>query len=542
LTIPRNRFACRPGRGQTVLEESDVPPHKVPLAGSERHALQGARRGARISENQPVDVTVVLRPRSALHRRLATLATQAPADRAHLSADEFDAAHGAAPEDLAAVQAFAADSGLEVMDVDVSRRSIALRGTAAAMERAFGVELAHYEHDGGGYRGREGPLHLPAEIAPAVVAVLGLDDRRQVRPHSRERVSTSGTGNDAFTAAELAELYDFPASTDGTGERIAILAFGGGYNDADLDAYFRELGLKAPSITPVSVDGAVNAPGKDPQADGEVALDVEVVGAAAPGAEMLVFFAPNTARGFHDAITAATHDVRTPSVIGLSWGNAEATWAPADVNAIDLACQAAAVLGITICVASGDEGSSDTVPPDKQARVDFPASSPSALGVGGTRLQATGGHITSEVVWGEPYGPASGGGVSDLFDLPAWQQDAHVPPSANPNRRVGRGVPDVAAHAAGYKLYFGGKGRVRDGTSAAAPLWAGLVARANQGLGRRVGLLSATVYGLAATGTFRDITRGSNGAYHATVGWDACTGLGTPNGDKLLAALAGTTR
>lgn len=521
-----------------------MPRQKVPLAGSERRPPRGARRGARIAGDEPVEVTVVLRPRTGLHRRLAALATQAPADRAHLSADEFEAAHGAAPEDVAAIQAFAADSGLEVVDADVSRRSVVLRGTAAAMERAFAVELAHYEHDGGDYRGREGPLHVPAELAPSVVAVLGLDERPQVRPHSRERPHARGGRAQVagFTALELAELYGFPTSADGTGEGIAVLEFDGGYSATDLDAYFAELRVKTPPITAVSVDGAVNAAGKDPGSDGEVALDVEAAGGAAPGAELLVFFAPNTARGFHDAITAAIHDARSPSVIALSWGSAEATWTQQALNAIDLACQAAAVVGVTICVASGDDGSSD-FETDGRAHVDFPASSPHVLGVGGTRLQAAKGQITSEVVWGGAFGGASGGGVSDVFDLPAWQQDAHVPPSANPNKRIGRGVPDVAANAdpnTGYKVYVGGKDKVMGGTSAAAPLWAGLVARANQRLGRRVGFLSATAYTRSAAGAFRDVTQGSNGAYHANVGWDACTGLGTPNGDKLVAALSGT--
>jgi len=193
---------------------------------------------------------------------------------------------------------------------------------------------------------------------------------------------------------------------------------------------------------------------------------------------------------------------------------------------------------VTVLVAAGDDGSSDGVD-DGNAHVDFPASSPHVLACGGTRLSASGATISSEVVWnGGASDGATGGGISDVFGLPVWQQSAKVPPSANSGGRVGRGVPDVAGDAdpqTGYDTIVDGSSGVIGGTSAVAPLWAALVARLNQHAQQPAGFLNATLY--ANPGAFNDITSGNNGAYAAGPGWDACTGLGSPNGPRLAALL-----
>ncbi len=208
---------------------------------------------------------------------------------------------------------------------------------------------------------------------------------------------------------------------------------------------------------------------------------------------------------------------------------------------MDQAFQAAAALGITVCCAAGDNGSGDGVTTDQLAHVDFPASSPYALGCGGTRLEAANNQVTSEVVWS-----ATGGGVSDFFTLPTWQANAGVPPSANPDHHVGRGVPDVAGDAdpqTGYDVYVDGQSVVFGGTSAVAPLWAGLIALMNQQRGQPVGYLNPKLYQnyqrLIKAEALRDVTSGDNGAYSAGLGWDACSGVGTPKGAKLRAALSG---
>jgi kumamolisin len=442
------------------------------------------------------------------------------------------------------VEAFARSHGLEVLWSDAARRSVGLAGTVAQMNEVFRTNLAQYAAPDGEYRGRTGAVHLPAELADVVEAVLGLDDRPQAAPHFRMLEEPAGAirarvASTSFTPDKLAALYDFP-NGDGAGQTIAIIELGGGYRTADLKTYFSNLGIPLPKVTAVSVDGGKNRPTGDPSGpDGEVMLDIEVAGAIAPRAQILVYFAPNTDRGFLDAITAAIHDRRAPTAISISWGGPEKQWTAQAMTQFDQAFQAAALLGVTVSCASGDNGSSDGVA-DGRAHVDFPSSSPHVLACGGTRITAGNGSISAEVVWNAG-GGATGGGVSDVFAVPSWQSGSKVPPSANPGHRKGRGVPDVAADAdpaSGYRIRVDGTDAVFGGTSAVAPLVAGLVARLNQRLGTPVGFLNPLVYASPGKQAMRDVTRGTNGAYKAAKGWDPCTGLGSPDGAKLLAALS----
>jgi kumamolisin len=291
----------------------------------------------------------------------------------------------------------------------------------------------------------------------------------------------------------------------------------------------------------VGVDGASNSPTGDPTtADGEVMLDIEVAGALAPGATIVVYFAPNTDQGFLDAITTAVHDATNrPTIVSISWGGPESTWTQQSLTNYDQAFADAATLGVTVTAASGDSGSSDGVA-DGKAHVDFPSSSPHVLGCGGTSLRGSDVTIASETAWNDSSGNgATGGGVSDVFALPSWQSGVGVPVSANPGGRVGRGIPDVAGDAdpqTGYAIVVDGRSEVLGGTSAVAPLWAGLVALLNERRGSPLGFINAALYAHASA--LRDITQGTNGAYSAAPGWDPCTGLGSPNGSALETALA----
>jgi len=341
-------------------------------------------------------------------------------------------------------------------------------------------------------------------------------------------------------------MYDFPTGADGKGQCIALIELGGGFRKSDLKAYFSDLGISAPKVTAISVDRARNHPGV--QDDDEVMLDIEVAGAVAQGAKIAVYFAPNTDRGFLDAITKAIHDSRRkPSVISISWGAPEtgpgdSSWTPQAMRAFDQAFQDAAAVGVTVFCASGDKGSSDGVA-DGLAHCDFPASSPFVAACGGTRLVGSNGKIGQEAVWNDSQG-ATGGGISEIFDLPSYQANANVPKSTNPGGVKGRGVPDVAGNASpatGYQVRVDGADSVMGGTSAVAPLWAGLIARINQKLGNRVGFINPLLYGLPGK-AFRDITHGDNGAYGARHGWDPCTGLGSPIGSKLLRELSAQAR
>jgi len=514
------------------------------LRGSERTAVPGAVAKGRADPGERLEVTVILRRRGAraLAARVRELASGGGSTEL-MSRAQFARQHGAALSDLARVKRFARAHGLSVVQEDAPRRTMILSGTVASMEEAFGVKLEVYEHGQGSYRGREGPVRLPAELEGVVEAVLGLDNRPQAKPHFRWRAGTAPPAS-SFTPTELASLYRFPAG-DGRGQCIAIIELGGGYRPADLAAYFAKLRIGLPEVIAVSVDHGRNQPTGDPNGpDAEVMLDIEVAGAIAPGARLAVYFAPNTDAGFLDAVTTAIHDdTRRPSVLSVSWGGPESAWTSQAMTAFDAALQAAAALGITVCVASGDSGSGDGVG-DGADHVNFPASSPHALGCGGTQVTAAGGGIASEVVWNDgAQGGATGGGVSAVFPLPPWQEGLGA--TRTRGRRAAlpeRGVPDVSGDAdprTGYQVRVDGADGVVGGTSAVAPLWAGLLARLNASLGRPAGYLNPAAYQNGAA--FRDVTSGNNGDFAASTGWDACTGLGSPDGVALASALAGSS-
>ena len=466
-----------------------------------------------------------------------------------MSRTEYENAHGADPADLNQIKKFAQEYGLQVHETgtELARRTVMLSGTASNLQRAFNVELKEYSSPKGNFRGRVGAVSVPADYADIITGVFGLDNRPQAEPHFRllpqpdKRKHKTPTSTASHDPNEVAQLYDYPAA-DGTGQCIGLIELGGGFQLDDLSTYFGQLKIATPQVISVSVDGGANSPSTPDSADGEVMLDIEVVGAIAPAAKIVVYFAPNTDQGFLDAITTAVHDsTNQPSAISISWGSAESGWTSQAMTNMDEAFQAAAAMGVTVCVASGDNGSSDGVN-DGNNHVDFPASSSFALGCGGTTLQASNEQIVNETVWNDqPSGGATGGGVSNVFPLPTWQEGFGVP---SPTVQAGgRGVPDVSGDAdpnTGYNILVDGESAVIGGTSAVAPLWAGLVARINQQMGKSIGFLNPLIYAQAVEASgFHDITEGNNGAFSAAQGWDPCTGLGSPDGVPLEAALTG---
>ncbi len=518
---------------------------RSPVPGSERSVPPRDRLIGRPDDTLRAEVTVVVRRRAAARPAVVAEGVSANAQQRlprHLSREEFANQYGANPSDVERVAAFAREHGLDVVSRDAARRTVVLGGPLSALASAFGVELGLYEHAGGHYRGRLGAVLVPAELGPVVEGVFGLDNRPQARPHI-QRAQPADVSLPQLTAAQVATLYGFPGELDGAGQCIGLIELGGAYHEDDTHAYCAELGLPLPSITIVSVDGATGTPtgSQDESVNLEVALDIQVAVTVAPKANYVVYFAPNTDRGFLDAISTAIHDTEhNPSVLSISWGAAECRWTAQTQQAFDEAFADAALLGVTVCCSTGDQGSA-AGESDGLAHIELPAASPHALACGGTRLMVNSGAIADEVVWHDQGGSGTGGGISDIFDLPSWQSSAGVPPSANRSKRVGRGIPDVAGNADGgtaYRIIVEGQWQSVGGTSAVAPLMAGLVALANQRLGRRVGWLNPLLYGqLAGKGIFRDVTSGDNGAYHAGTGWNPCTGLGVPHGSKLLGAL-----
>ena len=501
---------------------------RVTLPGSEKAPLGPA--AAPTASRTRITVTVLLKPRQPLAANPRT-------GPLRVSRAVYQRQHTADPATLRALKAFAAEFTLTLEPPAPGHRSIRLTGTVADMQRAFAVTLSDTAFEGHTYRTREGGIQLPSSIAPLVDAVLGLDNRSQAQAHFR--IAKPRATNTSYTPVQVAQAYNFPATASGAGQTIGLIELGGGYRTADLTAYFKTLGRSAPKVTAVKVDGGKNAPSTPDGADGEVMLDIEVAAAVAPGAKIAVYFAPNTDQGFIDAISTAVHDkTNNPSVISISWGGPESTWTAQARTALDAACQSAAALGITITVAAGDNGSSDGVKGGGN-NVDFPASSSHVLACGGTKLVVADARISAETVWNETAANegATGGGVSTVFPLPAWQARANVPkPGASTG---GRGVPDVSGDAdpaTGYIIRVDGQTSVIGGTSAVAPLWAGLIAVANQQLGAQAGFINPAIY--AAKTGFHDIMQGNNGAFSAAPGWDACTGLGSPNAAALIPLLA----
>jgi kumamolisin len=504
-----------------------------PLPGGEQRALPRAIRAADpVPADTLIQVTMVLRRRAPLPD---------PAGLAPISKAQFAATYGADPADVELVTATVTALGARVVAVRAAARQVRIEATAAAVSRMFGttLELITSQDPRGTeitHRVRTSPISVPAVLDGVITAVLGLDGRPQARPQIRYPVPTAVSSS--YTPVQLGRIYRFPDGTDGTGHTIALIELGGGFEQADLDAYFTGLGISAPVVTAVGIDGGANTPEHNPSgADGEVLLDIEVAGALAPGATLVVYFAPNTDAGFVDAVAAAAHATPTPTAISISWGLYEDGWTGQARGAMDGALADAATLGVTVTVAAGDGGSTDGAS-DGRSHVDFPASSPHALACGGTRLEANPatGEVRSETVWNNGTGRgATGGGVSGAFDQPNWQAAAGVPVRGT---KPGRGVPDVAAVAdpqTGYRVRVDGTDTVIGGTSAVAPLWAALVTRLAQAAHRRLGLLQPALYSMPRG--FRDITTGNNGAYAAGPGWDACTGLGAPDGTGLLAGL-----
>jgi kumamolisin len=546
----------------------DESQNLVELPGSARSRLEAATPAGQLDTSERAVLTLVLRRRAEIPAEIV----EGPTVLTH---DQLAERYGADPADVDLVRQTLTGLGLEIIEVHASTRRVKVAGTIGELSSAFGVTLQQVSSPdpktGGSvtHRYREGPLFVPAALNGVVLAVLGLDTRPQARPHFRplgDAPEAAAAQGSTYPPDQVADIYKFPAGTTGAGQTVAVIELGGGFAASDLDTYFGGLGIAVPSISAVSVDGASNAPGSDPNgADVEVALDVDVIGAAAPGAAQVVYFAPNNGdQGFVDAISAAASATPAPIAISISWGQSEDSWTAQGRTAMDAAIADAAAMGITVCVASGDNGSGDAVT-DGQPHVDFPASSPHALACGGTKLiaDASAGTISSEVVWNETGANegAGGGGVSDVFAVPSFQATAGVPARASgggthkhPGSGTsasggtgtaasagGRGVPDVAGNAdpvTGYRIFSGGQAQVVGGTSAVAPLWAALVSRLAEATGQRFGLIQTLLYAGVTPGTavdgFNDITSGNNGAYTAGPGWDACSGLGSPDGTALL--------
>jgi len=302
---------------------------RVSLKNSNRTLLPGANLIGPADAAEQIQVTVRVRRGSSSTEfpSDAELGSSHPAQRNYITREEFASKYGARAKDIAAIRTFAAENGLQVVRVEAPRRTVILGGTVGAFNKGFGTQTHLYSYQGQTYRCRSGVLKIPAELKGIIEGVFGLDNRPQAKAHFRRRVRAA-VADVSFTALKVAQAYDFPGGADGSGQAVAILELGGGYRPQDLSSYFSSLGLAVPAISAISVDGASNSPtGSADGPDGEVELDIEIVGAIAPGAKIGVYFAPNTDQGFIDALTTAVHDTNLrPSIVSISWGGPESSW------------------------------------------------------------------------------------------------------------------------------------------------------------------------------------------------------------------------
>jgi kumamolisin len=529
----------------------------VVLSGSERPRRHDAQRVGDIDPSAPIEVTVTLRG--------PAMPDITPGHS--ISREQFEREHAASAQDVATVQAELERYGLTIDEASAATRSLRVSGTAQQMEQAFHAGLGVYENaTQGRFRGREGTLEIPAGLDGLVTGVFGLDQRRVARrrpgiPEAHANAATVAAS--ALSPADLEQRYRFPPG-DGAGQTVAIAEFGGAYFPDDLTQFCAEQGRPEPTVKQVGIgvhvltEQQVMALPEDQRQEqldmsGEVNMDVQIVAGLAPGAEIVVYFAQFTQKGWIDLVDALIKGrPASPVAVSISWGLAEDApdFSPAAVEAINERLQAAAAIGITICVASGDDGSGDQVD-DGRAHVDFPASSPYVLAVGGTMIEDE-----ADVVWFQPPGVrrdgggSTGGGVSVRFDRPAWQVVDVEPVTVNEPSIEGRVVPDIAALAGPpyYQLVFQGESAPNGGTSASAPLWASLIARVEsvQDPPASPVFLTPLLYTAGPGGEPKgkavcvDVTKGHNTTpqpgegFDAGPGFDAVSGWGVPDGERLL--------
>lgn len=497
-------------------------------------------------DEAPLFVTIHLRDRTEPRRRAGSRSDLAALlirrDRAELSAQRAAALTEAADQ----IRRFADAHRLTVMDIDLACRRIRLCGSPGAIEAAFATRLHAHEHSGRRLRFPVREVRVPRDLRPHVHAVIGLDERPQVARGVRA-ASVQGAG-EGLLPSEVARLYGLPTGGTGAGQCIAIIQPAGGYDSADLTAACRAMNVPLPTTVDIAVAGGRNAFGQDIEADKEVALDLQTAIGVAPGARFAVYFTADSDQGLVDAVTTAVHDtVNRPSVVVTSWGDAEGNWSESARRAMDAALADAANLGVTVVAAVGDTLATDGLM-DGRAHVDYPASSPYVLACGGTRITLTSDRlgVANEQVWNDRIS-GTGGGISDVYPVPAYQSGLTLPTSVNDGGRR-RGVPDLTASAAadpGYRIVVHGNPVVMGGTSAVAPLCGGFLALLNERRRTPLGMVHERLY--RGSGLFRPVTVGDNRpfgidiGYDAGAGWSACAGLGAPIGRAIIDSLTAET-
>lgn len=478
----------------------------------------------------------------------AAIADPSSPDYHHfLSAADFGARFGLPEAAIRQVAGWFTGHGFQVTDRPANRSEIGLRGTAAQLRRAFGVQLTmRTDPAGGAYQVPLGAAIVPPELRPQVTGLSGLDTSPAIRPQPH-----FGPAN-GLHPADLVKAYGIGAlraeGLDGSGQSVAVVSFDT-FDPKDIAAFDRATGISGPAIQSIRLPGAAKKPG---EGQDEVSLDLETIRAIAPKAQIYDYEAPQSA-DWSDIIDRIVEDHKV-QIVSVSWGLCEPTVGPRVGDPDDVALASAELSGLSIFVSSGDAGAYDCLDEgdgqqrDFEVAVDYPAVSPHVIAVGGTYLSLRqDGSYLGEAAWQDPLGQSgSGGGLSAVFPRPSWQAGPGVDNAASDGKRQ---VPDVAGPAdpaSGMFVVAAGQAETVGGTSAATPFWAGSMVLAAQLAAQdgisRLGFLDPVLYALATThqadGTlFHDVTVGSNLLYPATAGWDYATGWGSPQLGTLVPAI-----
>lgn len=476
-----------------------------------------------------------------------------PNYRHFLSADEIGSRFGLSDEGLTRIRTWAAAQGIAVVATSKQRIAISVGAPARIIESVFGVSLRDYaDATGRTFHAPTGEARIPGALDGLVAAVEGLDARPSERSSTPPVIAAGPPGG--MTPKVIDRAYEFEGlralNLNGEGQTVAIVSLDT-FDPADVARFEQLAGISGPPVEKVAVDGGVTQPG---DGQGEVNLDIDVIRAVAPKAQILDYEAPNKGGAIAAIIDRIVADGRA-DIASISWGSCELARPPASMARMAASMAAAAAAGVTVYVASGDHGAYGCIDQDRKdlrISVDSPGGDPNVVGVGGTYMSMLDdGTYIDEVAWEDPLtGWAPGGGLSTYYARPAWQAGVGV---QNARSNGMRQVPDVAAAAdpvSGFLSVSGGESGSAGGTSAAAPFWAGFTVLVRQ-LAERdgvvgLGALGPTLYEVAAAqpagAVFHDVTRGGNLFDNATPGWDYATGLGTPRGTPLAHAIVASVK
>ncbi len=496
-----------------------------PIPGTHRNVWPETTPAAELDSDADVLLTAWLRPRRGGEldvERAQTLGATMPARRAYLKRSDVEQQTTADPHDVDLLRRYCEKFGIDV--VETHWRSVVLRGPLQKSVKAFGATAAIYETpDKRRFRHRCQALHAPSEIAAILRGPFGI--HQWPRSHAIAKPHAEST---PLSKSEIEARYRFPDS-DGDGQTVGILQLRGTFKADDFTKCMQVQGIKAALPTVKRVDNAELTHGIETAKDVESAIDTQIVAGLAPGADIVVYAAPDDERGVLDAIrTALFDDEKRPSILSISFGFPERLWTPLALTILDELFTVAALIGVSVFCASGDNGAE--LDSSGRPQVLAPASSAFAQACGGTKVASDAS--APEIAWEN-----TGGGFSGRFDAPRWQKVATSTAAAY-GIKPGRGVPDFAAQVVpGYAVCLEGAMFAGGGTSAVAPVWSALAARLNERLGSPIGFFAPLLYDAAAGSLFRAITSGSNGFFRGAAGWNPCTGLGAPRGDAIERAL-----